>query len=303
MTTAIGTIGLAPSPPTDVLGVVDPPPSVATTATGFAASTADRASHVRDVGPLIGDAGAADPPLVPVLPRLDELQEVMQGARREWGRDFYFTRGIYTGGRGWGRGSWATDYPKADRQFLFILNRLLTLLDLHEWENPVALDDPELRRFPFLYILEVGRMNLTEPEVEGLRGYLEAGGFLVVDDFWGDWAWENFSYQMARVLPDRKIREIPLDHPIFHQFYDITEILTVPNVGNGMRGPPYDECYGCPPRIYGIFDDNDELMVVINWNTDLGDAWEWSENPYYPIDRSNYAYELAINYIIYALSH
>jgi len=224
-------------------------------------------------------------------------------ARPEWGRDFYFTRAIYSGGRGWRRGSWATDYPKADRQFLFILGRLLSVLDLHERENPVALDDPELRRFPFLYMLEVGYMTLTQGEIEGLRGYLEAGGFLVVDDFWGRRAWDNFQYQMSLVLPDRKIREIPLDHPIFHQFYDIEEVLTVPNVGNGARGPPYEECRGCAPRIFGIFDDQDQLMVVINWNTDLGDAWEWSENPYYPIDRSNYAYELAINYIIYALSH
>lgn len=222
----------------------------------------------------------------------------------EPGRDFYFTRAIYSGGRGFRRrGAWATDYPKADRQFLFILGRLLTLLDAYEWENPVPLDDPDLRRYPFLYALEVGAMNLTEAEVEGLRGYLRAGGFLVIDDFWGPWEWRNFEAQMARVLPDREIREIPLDHPIFHQFYDIDEVLQVPNLGNGIRGGPYEECAGCRPAVYGIFDDRDELMVVINFNTDLGDAWEWSENPYYPIDRSNYAYEMAINLIIYAMSH
>ncbi len=231
---------------------------------------------------------------------VDQLEQLVQ-QRPEWGRDFYFTRAIYTSG--WRRGSWAVDFPKADRQFLFVLQRLLTLLDAHGSENPVALDDPELRRYPFLYMLEIGGMSLNPAEIEGLRGYLEAGGFLVVDDFWGTRAFENLRYQMSLVLPDRKIREIPMDHPIFHQFYDIDEVLTVPNLGSGMRGPPYEECRGCLPQIFGIFDDHDELMVVINWNTDLGDAWEWSENPYYPIDRSNYAYELAINYIIYALSH
>ncbi|WP_419940640.1 DUF4159 domain-containing protein [Candidatus Palauibacter sp.] len=223
----------------------------------------------------------------------------------EWGRDFYFTRAVYSGSRGWGRGggSWATDYPKADRQFLFILHRLLTMLDLSEWENPVSLADPELRRFPFLYMLEVGYMRLTEPEIQGLRNYLEAGGFLVVDDFWGPDAWANFEYHMSLVLPNRRIQPIPDGHPIFHQFYDIEQILTVPSIGNAMRGR-YEECRGpCEPTVSGIFDDRGELMVVINHNTDLGDAWEWSENPYYPIDRSTYAYELAINYIIYGLSH
>ena len=226
-------------------------------------------------------------------------------ARAEWGHDFYFTRAVYSGRRGYwrGRGSWSTDFPKADRQFLFILHRLLSLLDLHEWENPVSLADPELRRFPFLYMLEVGHMRLTEPEVLGLRNYLEAGGFLVVDDFWGEDEWANFAYHMSLVLPNREIEPIPNDHPIFHQFYDIDEVLTVPSINNAMRGW-YEECWGpCDPAIYGILDDRGEVMVVINHNTDLGDAWEWSEHPYYPIDRSTYAYELAINYIIYGLSH
>lgn len=236
-----------------------------------------------------------------------EREPGLAQAQAEWGRDFYFTRAIYSGSRGWwgrrGRGSWSTDFPKADRQFLFILHRLLTMLDLHEWENPVALDDPELRRFPFLYMLEVGYMNLSEAEIEGLRGYLEAGGFLVVDDFWGEEAWYNFEYHMSRILPGRRIEPIPLEHPIFHQFYDIDRIVTVPAINNAARGR-YEECWGpCPPTVSGIFNDRGELMVVINHNTDLGDAWEWSENPYYPIDRSTYAYELAINYIIYGLSH
>lgn len=222
----------------------------------------------------------------------------------EWGRDFYFTRAIYSSyGGGWGRARWAIDYPKADRQFLFVLQRLLRQLDLYDSENPVSLADPQLRRYPFLYMLEVGYMDLTEAEVAGLGGYLRSGGFLVVDDFWGTRAWDNFEHQMSRVLPDRKIQKIPRDHPIFHQFYDIEEILTVPSIRNAMRGR-YEECRGpCAPEVFGIFDDHARLMVVINHNTDLGDAWEWSENPYYPIDRSTFAYELAINYIIYGLSH
>ncbi len=252
----------------------------------------------------LGLTPAAPPPstLTGVTVPPDQIRPPQ--ARPDPGHDFYFTRAIYSGQWGYGRrGSWAIDFPKADRQFLFILGRLMEVLNLYEWENPVRLDDPELRRFPFLYMLEVGRMSLTEPEVEGLRSYLEAGGFLVVDDFWGSWEWDNFEREIGRVLPGRPIVDLPMDHPIFHQFYDIDEILQVPNVGNGVRGGPYHERDGYVPHARGIFADDGRLMVVINWNTDLGDAWEWSENPYYPIDRSNFAYELAVNYIIYSMTH
>jgi hypothetical protein len=259
-------------------------------------------------GPTASAIGDGAVPVAVAPPA--EPNEALQAAV-DPGHNFYFTRAVFSGGRGFrGRGAWSTDYPKADRQFLFVIRRLLTLLDAYEWENPVRLDDPQLRRFPFLYALEVGYMDLTEPEVEGLRGYLEAGGFLVIDDFWGPRQWANFEYQMSRVLPDRRIIELPLDHQIFHQFYDINEILQVPNIGNGARGGSYAECAGCPPRVFailddadGVVDDADRIMVVINFNTDLGDAWEWSENPMYPFRESSYAYELAINYIIYAMTH
>jgi hypothetical protein len=235
--------------------------------------------------------------------RVTEVGPAPQAAV-EWGHNFYFTRAVFSGGRGFrGRGAWSTDFPKADRQFLFIMRRLLTLLDAYEWENPVRLDDPQLRRFPFLYALEVGYMDLTEPEIEGLRSYLEAGGFLVVDDFWGSREWANFEYQMSRVLPDRRLVELPQDHRIFHMFYDIDEVLQVPNVRNGTRGGPYYERDGYVARVFAILDDNDDVMVLVNWNTDLGDAWEWSENPYYPFAESTYAYEMAINFILYALTH
>ena len=286
-------------------------PIVATALAAVLAAAAVTGMTARPDPPPDGVAGSASASALSeraaARDRLLEREPGLAQAQAEWGRDFYFTRAIYSGSRGWwggrGRGTWATDFPKADRQFLFILHRLLTMLDLHEWENPVSLADPELRRFPFLYMLEVGYMNLSEAEIEGLRGYLEAGGFLVVDDFWGEEAWYNFEYHMSRILPGRPIEPIPLDHPIFHQFYDIDDILTVPSINNAARGR-YEECWGpCAPTVSGIFDDRGELMVVINHNTDLGDAWEWSENPYYPIDRSTYAYELAINYIIYGLSH
>jgi len=220
--------------------------------------------------------------------------------------DFYFTRAVYGGGglgrRGFFGGSWRVDFPKADRQFLVVLGETLDLLRVPSRENAVRLEDPNLRQFPFLYTLEVGGMRLTQPQVEGLRSYLLAGGFLVVDDFWGDWEWENFEIQMRRVFPDVEFQEIPLDHEIFHVFYDIEEILQVPNVNNAAAGIT-SECGPCQPHVRGIFDEDGRLMVVINWNTDLGDAWEWSEQAVYPFKYSNFAYKMAVNFIVYAMTH
>jgi len=217
--------------------------------------------------------------------------------------EFYFTRAIYGSGIAsrW-TPSWATDYPKADLQFLIGLKRL-TNVDAYDFENAIELDDPNLRRFPFLYVLEVGYMGLTDQEVNGLRDYLLAGGFLMVDDFWGTWQWQNFEMEMQRVLPGLPIVDLPMDHPIFSMFYNIDEIVQVPNVGLGKAGGHTWEYDGYYPAVRGIFGDDGRLMVAINWNTDLGDAWEWADDPYYPLMFSTYAYEMGINIILYAMTH
>ena len=222
-------------------------------------------------------------------------------------REFYFSRVMYSGyRRGFGRrrrGSWATDYPKADQIFLSFIDRLLSNLDAYEHEHTIRLDDPAVRRLPFLYALEVGAMALTEPEVVGLRDYLLAGGFLVIDDFWGSLQWANFEYEIQSVLPGYEIVDLTLDHPIFTAFYEIDEILQVPGVGAGVRGGPTYQQDGYVPMVKGIHDENGRLMVVINWNTDLGDAWEWADDPNYPLKYSTYAYEMGVNFIVYAMSH
>ena len=221
--------------------------------------------------------------------------------------EFYFTRGIYSGGYdGYDDGGrWAVDYPKADHQFLVALKRL-SILDAYESDNAIELTDPRLRRFPLLYVLEVGSMSLSNAEVLALRNYLLAGGFLVIDDFWGSWAWDQFVSQMQRVFPDRAIVELPLEHPVFHAFYDIDKVLQVPNVRQGWsadQGGPTHEYDGIVPHVRGIFDDEGRLMVLINWNTDLGDAWEWADDPRYPLKFSTYAFEIGINFVIYAMTH
>jgi hypothetical protein len=214
---------------------------------------------------------------------------------------FYWTRAAYSDGYGGfrGGGSWAIDYPKSDQQFLIVIKRLMRL-NAYDWENPVALSDPQIRKYPLIYMLEVGRMYMTEAEVEGLRGYMEAGGFVIVDDFWGPRAWDNFLWNMRRVFPDKTIVDIGLDHPIYSAYYNIEEVVQVPAYGNEIRRT---ECTGCYPQVKGMYDDDGRLMMMINFNTDLGDAWEWAEQPSYPLEFSTYAYQMGANMIVYAMTH
>lgn len=215
--------------------------------------------------------------------------------------EFYFTRAIYSDIRA-RFPSWSIDYPKADRQFLIGLQQL-TNIDASGAEHPIRLDDPALREFPVLYAVEVGYMSLTDAERRGLRDYLLAGGFLVVDDFWGTWEWLNFERQIRTVLPEYPIVDIPLDHPLLHVFYDIDEIVQVPNVGQGRSGGPTWEKDGYIPAFRGIMNEEGRILVAIVWNSDLGDAWEWAEDPFYPLRFSNFAYQLGVNLMVYAMSH
>ena len=238
----------------------------------------------------------------PSMPSIDDDEFPGAMIRSGRPREFYFTRMAYTGYGFRNFRSWSVDFPKADRQFLIGLRRL-TNLDAYEMENPVQLTDPGLGRYPFLYAVEVGYMALSESEVLGLRRYLQAGGFLVIDDFWGSYEWENIVMEFQRILPGHEIVDIPHDHPIFTCFYNVEQIVQVPNVGQGIAGGPTWEKDGYHPELRGIFDEQGRLIVVINWNTDLGDAWEWAENPYYPLRFSTYAYQMGVNFIIYGMSH
>ncbi len=217
--------------------------------------------------------------------------------------EFHFTRGIYGAGSGNGWGPrWAVDYPKADQQFLVALKRL-TLVDAPDAEHAIELRADLLQDYPFVYVLEVGSMSLTDAESSALRDYLLAGGFLVVDDFWGDWAWQHFQEQMRLVFPTRRIEEVPMNHPVFHVFYDIEEIIQVPNVQLASGEGPTHEQGGRVPHVRGIFDDDGRLMVLINWNTDLGDGWEWADSPSYHLRYSTYAFKIGVNFVIYAMTH
>ena len=254
----------------------------------------------RFIAPVPAMSAANAPAALPSTPSVDPAQIPPPS---EW-HEFYFTRAAYSsGGGGWGRrrNSWATDYPKSDRQFLTVLQRL-TNLDTFSFENAVLLTDENIRRYPFLYALEVGYMNLSEAEVEGLREYLMAGGFLVIDDFWGSYEWDVFEWNIKRVFPNLPIIDLDLEHPVFSTFYDIDEILQVPAYGRFWGGATWERD-GYTPYVKGIEDEEGRLMVIINWNTDLGDAWEWAEQPDYPLQYSTFAFQMGVNMIIYAMSH
>jgi len=217
--------------------------------------------------------------------------------------EFTFVRIVYTGLGSWGYyKAWTTDWPKSDRQFILGIQRL-TNIRVAEEEKTIELTDPEIFQYPFLYSVECGHWNLTESEVIALREYLRRGGFLFCDDFWGSREWDNFQRNMSRVLPGSRISEIPLDHPVFHSLYDINQLVQIPNVGLAVYSSQTHEQDGFVPHCRGIFDQNDRLMVIINWNTDLGDAWEWADLPGFPTKFSTYAYQIGINAIIYAMSH
>ncbi len=218
-------------------------------------------------------------------------------------KEFTFVRLVYTGLYQWDYyKAWYTDWPKADRQFLLGLRRL-TSIRVDEQEKTISLTDPDIFHYPFIYSVECGHWNLSEAEATALAEYLKRGGFLFCDDFWGSMEWANFRRNILRVLPDAGIVDIPLSHPIFHTYYDVNQILQIPNVGNALYYEQTFEQDGYIPYCRGIFDEDGRLMVMINWNTDLGDAWEWADLPGYPAKYSTYAYKIGINAIVYAMSH
>lgn len=241
--------------------------------------------------------------------------------------EFYFTRLVYTengwrrrrtmpkppeytcpefgGGKffppqGWG---WATDYPGADCKFMGGVHRL-TGVRVHPNPHVMAILDPDLFNFPFAYAVEVGGMSLSDKEAARLREYLERGGYLFADDFWGGYQKGNFVDQMRKVFPERELEELPLTHPVFHTFYDLDAVLQIPNVDGGCYGgPTWEQPDDKEPKVYGISDKTGRLVVVVTYNTDLGDAWEYMDLPCYPEKFSGYAYRVGINFMIYSMTH
>ncbi len=206
------------------------------------------------------------------------------------------------GGRGRGGGTWSVDFPDADVNFLRGVARLTNIRVMSE---PIVLrlDDDQIFDYPFLYMLEVGQnggIDLSPAEMENLREYLLRGGFLLIDDFWGTQQWDNFFYSFSRVFPNREIIELPNDHEIFRAYYDIDGPQMIPALGRSDTQGEQDIDVASN---HAILDDQGRVMVLINWNSDMGDGWEHTYHPDYPTRYANSAYQLGINYLIYSLTH
>ena len=223
--------------------------------------------------------------------------------KTEWafGRLRYPSGGTY--GRWRRRGSWATDFPKADRQFVMGVRRL-TRLHTRSSEQIIDLDidDDEIYNWPWVYAVEVGHWYLTDAQCRKIREYLLRGGFLMTDDFHGTEEWAVFMESMGRIFPDRPIVEIENKDAIFHVLYDLDERIQVMGTVTLGTGVTYERD-GITPHWRGIYDDRGRIMVAICFNQDNGDAWEWADSPYYPERAASQAYRMGINYIIYSMTH
>jgi hypothetical protein len=230
------------------------------------------------------------------------------GGRRRGGFGGFGGFGGYDGGGyGYGGGRWATDWPDSDLNFSFRLQQL-TALKVNPEPITMRVTDERLFDYPFLYMIEPGALYFSEEEVVALRKYLLNGGFLMVDDFWGDRAWENFHQQIRRVFPDREPLELPLDHEIFHCVYRLKEKPQVPSIHSWeYSGVTWEQHDGdCRTVHYkGLFDDKGRMMAIICHNTDLGDGWEREgENVgYFHEFSEKKSYPMGINIVTYAMTH
>jgi len=196
---------------------------------------------------------------------------------------------------GFGRGAppWSHDYPRGERHFMKIISELSSTRTRTLVSNILTLDDPQLTKFPIALMAEPGFWRPSEAEVNGLRNYLLKGGFIIFDDFAGE-HWMNFESQMQKVFPKLRPIEMTLEHPIWDSFYRIKSLDMMHPIYGGMKSV-----------FYGYFEDNDpkkRLLAIADYNNDISEYWEFSDTGMFPIDLSNEAYKIGVNYVIYALT-
>jgi hypothetical protein len=230
------------------------------------------------------------------------------GVNAEW----VFARLMYPSGRNdgyfprfqgdWrlGLSLWTQDFPRADRHFALAVRRL-TRVDTRSVEQCVNLDDgDDVYNWPWLYAVQVGEWGITDAQAKKLRDYLLRGGFFMADDFHGTVEWGVFQESMQRVFPDRPIVDIPGSDAIFHTVYDLDDRYQIVGNEHLREGHKLD---GYVARWRGIYDDRGRVMVAISFNSDVGDSWEWADEPQYPEKYSALGMRLGVNYIVYAMTH
>lgn len=216
---------------------------------------------------------------------------------------FTFVRIQYESIGGWGRASWAYDYPRAERHLYEAIERT-TGIYLEGPPIVLTLEDERIFEYPILYLCEPGYWKTNDVEIANLQRYFERGGFMIIDDFHDGGRgsvgpeWNNFYSIMKRIFPDREPIELTADHPIWSVYYDVdpdAAVSTKIETGQTPWLGPEDDVY------YGIFDDDGRLMCVVCYNQDIGDGWEWPE--YNLADGSTVSFQMAINFIVFALTH
>jgi hypothetical protein len=232
--------------------------------------------------------------------------------------EFHFIRAEYTDApeyrrgfgfvsrRGRATGWWAQDWPDADEHFTQGIGRL-TRIDIGDPRH-LAFDDDKLFDYPWVYATQTAYWDLSEKEITHLREYLQRGGFLVTDDFWGPYEWATFQETMQRVLPNHAITDIALGDSVMHVVYNIQEkdLTYIPGTRHLRRGPGGQievAQQGNSPAWRSIYDDRQHMVVAVNFNTDVGDAWEYADSPIYPEAMAALAYRYGINYVVYAMTH
>lgn len=196
---------------------------------------------------------------------------------------------------------WSHDYPVAGRHLMKIMSELSKIDATLDVNEPIlTLDDPMLFKFPFAYLCEVGFMNLNDAEINGMREYLKRGGFLLVDDFRSAGQFYVLQEHVRRAFPELQMKKLDISHPIFNCFFSIKTLEVNPVYGGGFgvgRGETAN------PEFWGLEDETGRLMMIVNYNYDVSDYWQFSDNPFRPIEETNDAYKFGVNYIIYALTH
>ncbi len=224
---------------------------------------------------------------------------------------FTFARLRYNSYQRWGRnGKWLTDYPDSDLNFAYRLQQL-TSLQINPLGTIIDIDAEQLRHYPFVYMIEVGDIGITDNEARILREYMLNGGFIMVDDFWGSDEWAGFYRALKKIFPNREPVELPIEHEIFHIVFDLKKKPQIPSVGAALEGRSQGITYEWNKpnsetvHYKGVFDDKGHMMMMICHNTDLGDGWEEEgTDPWYFREFSEkYGYPLGINIIFYALTH
>ncbi|MGI9629127.1 MAG: DUF4159 domain-containing protein [Longimicrobiales bacterium] len=200
------------------------------------------------------------------------------------------------GGFGGGRGGapWSHDFPYADNNFMKILDEVTFVRPHLDGTNVIPADSPELHRYPVAYMSEPGRWSPSQEEIDNMSAYLQKGGFLILDDFRGEREWVRVEQIMGALLPDHRFRQLDLEESIFDTFFEVESL---------DFAPPTFQQY--TPYFMGIHENNDpegRLLVIANFNNDIGDYWEYSDMGYFPIDLSNEAYKVGVNYVIYGLT-